>query len=69
MKKKYFISICIFAALVLIGSVLASADSEFFVNDASSPLPRFFEGVYAVGSGGMTGKGFMQGTQNQFGYL
>lgn len=52
MKKKYFISICIFAALVLIGSVLASADSEFFVNDASSPLPRFFEGVYAVGSGG-----------------
>ena len=52
MKKKYFIPIFIFAALALLASVLASADSEFFVNDGSTTLPRFFEGVYAIGSGG-----------------
>ena len=44
-----------FAAVLLIALIAAGtafADSEFFVNDAGSVLPRFFEGVYAIGSGG-----------------
>ena len=52
MKRKYFIIISVFAALLLCLSAFAAADEGFFVNDADSVLPKLFDGVYAVGSGG-----------------
>ena len=52
MKNKYFISIFVLVTFLLLASVFASADSGFFVNDAFSMLPQFFEGVYAIGSDG-----------------
>ena len=52
MKKKYFCYILILAALVLSASVCASASGGYFVNDALSRLPDFFDGVYAIGAGG-----------------
>lgn len=52
MKRKYFITISIVAFLLLCLSVFAMADEEFYVNDSQSVLPKLFDGVYAVGSGG-----------------
>lgn len=43
-----------------------------FLNPGSDPLNKGWnqmQSELAVGSGGLTGKGFMQGTQNQLGYL
>ena len=45
---------------------------KVFLNPQHDPLNKGWnqlQSELAVGSGGMTGKGFMQGTQNQFGYL
>ncbi len=52
MKKKYFIYILIVIGMLFVCSMLASADEEFFVNDANSVLPNLFSGVYAIGSDG-----------------
>ena len=43
-----------------------------FLNPGADPLNKGWnqmQSELAVGSGGLTGKGFMQGTQNQLGYL
>jgi len=45
---------------------------KVFLNPEHDPLNKGWnqlQSELAVGSGGLTGKGFMQGTQNQFGYL
>ena len=54
MKNKYlnYIFILIMIALLYVCSVFAAAESDIFVNDADSVLPRGFSGVYAIGSGG-----------------
>ena len=52
MKTKYFTYIFILIAVLLLVSALTAAEEELFVNDAFSVLPKLFEGVYAVGSGG-----------------
>ncbi len=52
MKNKYFIYILIFMALLFFASVFASADSDFYVNDEFSVLPKHFDSVYAIGTGG-----------------
>ncbi len=54
MKKKYFsyILILLFVLLLFAVSAVASPDGEFFVNDEFTLLPRYFEGVYAIGRGG-----------------
>ena len=52
MKNKYFIYILIVLGMLFVCSILASADEEFFVNDANSVLPNRLDGVYAIGSGG-----------------
>ena len=51
-KERYFIFIAVFAVVLLFVSAFAFADSTFYVNYADAPLPRFFDGVYAIGSGG-----------------
>ena len=52
MKRKYFIIIAVFAAVLFGLSMLAFADGDFYVNDSSHVLPQFFDGVYAVGGEG-----------------
>ena len=51
-KKKRFLVVTAAALMVLLIAGTAYADGEFFANDAESVLPRLFEGVYAIGSGG-----------------
>ena len=51
-KKRCFIVIVATALIVLLIAGAAYADVTFYVNDAESVLPRLFEGVYAIGSGG-----------------
>ena len=54
MKKKYFSYILLLLVVVILfaAAAVASPDGEFFVNDEFTLLPRNFEGVYAIGSGG-----------------
>ena len=52
MKTKYFCYIFILLLLIAALSFFAFADESFFVNDDASALPKHFNGVYAVGSGG-----------------
>lgn len=52
MKKHICSYILIFAAFLLLAGVFAGADQVWYVNDAVSRLPQFFDGVYAIGSGG-----------------
>ena len=52
MKRRilsYIFAVIVFA---FAASLVASAADGFFVNDASSRLPDFFEDVYAIGAGG-----------------
>lgn len=51
-RERYFIFIAFFAVALLFFSAQAFADGVFYVNYEDEPLPRFFDGVYAVGSGG-----------------
>ena len=50
-RTKYFIFIAVFAVALLSLSAAAFADSDYYVNADGSVLPRFFEGVYAIGGG------------------
>ena len=52
MKKKYFTYICILVALLLVGSVFASAEEGLSVNDGSSLLTKNLEEIFAVGAHG-----------------
>lgn len=52
MKKKLISYILSAAALLLASAGFAYAESGWFVNDSSTELPQFFDGVYAIGSGG-----------------
>ncbi|MBE6913767.1 MAG: SpoIID/LytB domain-containing protein [Ruminococcaceae bacterium] len=53
MKKRYFTYIIIAALLLFSLSFGVAAGERFYVNDAGSPLPEFFNGVYAIGSDGV----------------
>ena len=50
--KQFILMIAAVVLIALIAAGTVLADGEFFVNDAGNVLPRFFEGVYAIGSGG-----------------
>lgn len=52
MKKHICSYIVIVLAFLLLAGVFAAADQVWYVNDASSRLPQFFDGVYAVGGSG-----------------
>ena len=51
-RERYFIFIAVFAVVLLFITAFAFADSTYYVNYAGEALPRFFDGVYAIGSGG-----------------
>lgn len=51
-QKQYMIVFALLAAVLLLTVFVVSADESYFVNDSENVLPRFFDGVYAIGSGG-----------------
>ena len=51
-QKQYIIIFALFATVLLLSVIAASADVSYYVNDSENVLPRFFDGVYAIGSGG-----------------
>lgn len=77
LKWKYMlIGILVVSVMLPVGySMLRPYHKErikVFLNPQHDPLNKGWnqlQSELAVGSGGLTGKGFMQGTQNQFGYL
>ena len=52
MKRRIISYIAVFTAFLLLTGVFVAADQAWYVNDASSRLPQFFDGVYAIGDSG-----------------
>ena len=52
MKKRVFNYILLIVVFLALSFTFVSADSGWYVNDAHSMVPQFFEGVFAIGSSG-----------------
>lgn len=52
MKRRILSYLFVAIACLFAVSLFATASDDLFVNDTSSRLPEFFEGVFAIGSGG-----------------
>ena len=81
-KGRYFalVGIAVFSAVALVltrpeileGFGFASSRIESFINkDTADADSRYqtLNGLYAIGSGGLTGKGFLNGTQTKLKYV